>query len=162
MTQQFFYTILYGVIFISLVYLVVRMLYSVEYTPGSTVVYNSPIAQKLFPNEPNKLFPTWGYGSSTPGIGELDMPRREHTKLGQGKFWPKSGAGYKPSRFGSGGPSPSGGMRSAGIGTDFTSVGYWGGDITYPERQVFDIYANDAEIPEKTVWSVGWWGDSIF
>ncbi len=153
MTQQVFFNCIYGGIFIALVYLIIRMLYSVQYT-GSTVIYNSPISQKLFPNEPNKLFPTWGYG-------QLDMPTRGPTKSGQGKFWPQSGAGYKPSRFGSGGMSPDGGMRTAGIGTDFTEVGFWGGDITYPERQVFDIYANDAEIPEKTVWPVGWWNDSI-
>jgi len=154
MTQQLFFNCIYGGIFIALVYLIVRMLYSVEYTPGSTVVYNSPIAQKLFPNEANKMFPTWGYN-------EAGMVKNDPTKYGQNGFWPQSGTGYKPSKYGSGGPSPSGGMRTAGIGTDFTQVGWWGGNITYPERQVFDIYANDADIPEKTVWGIGWWGDSI-
>jgi hypothetical protein len=154
MSQQLFFNCIYGGIFIALVYLIVRMLYSVEYTPGSTVVYNSPIAQKIFPKEANKMFPTWGYN-------DAGMVKNDPTKYGQNGFWPQSGTGYQPSKYGSGGPSPSGGMRSAGIGTDFTSVGYWGGDITYPERQVFDIYANDAEIPEKTVTTVGWWGDSV-
>jgi hypothetical protein len=154
MSQQLFFNCIYGGIFIALVYLIVRMLYSVEYTPGSTVVYNSPIAQKLFPNEPNKMFPTWGYN-------DAGMVKNDPTKYGQHGFWPQSGTGYKPSKYGSGGPSPSGGMRTAGIGTDFTSVGYWGGDITYPERQVFDIYANDADIPEKMVWPIGWWNNSV-
>ena len=154
MTQQFFYTCMYGAFFLILLYLVVRMLYSVEYTPGTTVIYDSPMAQKLFPHQPNKLFPTWGYNKA-------GMMKQDPTKYGQNGFWPKSGAGYKPSKYGSGGPSPSGGMRTAGIGSAFTQVGWWGGDITYPERQVFDIYAQDADIPEKMAWSIGWWNSSV-
>ena len=153
MTQQLFFNCIYGGIFIILAYLIVRMLYSVEYTPGSTVIYNSPIAQKLFPNETNKLFPTWGYD-------KMGTIKQDPTKYGQNGFWPESGAGYKPSKYASGGPSPSGGMRTAGIGTDFTEVGPVNGNITYPERQVFDIYDNSG-IPEKTVWEIGWWNDSI-
>jgi len=95
MSQQLFFNCIYGGIFIALIYLIVRMLYSVEYTPGSTVIYNSPMAQKLFPNEPNKMFPTWGYEW---GNGKFDMPSRPPTKSGQGKFWPDSGKGFVPSK----------------------------------------------------------------
>lgn len=144
-------SLIYGAIVIGLIYLIIRMFYSVSYTPGNTVIYDSPIAQKLFPNEANKLFPTWGYDKA-------GFVKQDPTKYGQNGFWPKSGKGFKPSKFGSGGPSPSGGMRTAGIGTDFTQVGWWGGDITYPERKVFDIYANDASIPEKQIADIGWWG----
>jgi hypothetical protein len=144
-------TCIYGAIFISVVYLFVRMFYSVEYTPGTTTIYNSPIAQALFPGEPNKLFPTWGYD-------KLGRMTEDPTKYGQNGFWPASGPGFKPSASGSGGPSPSGGMRSGGTGPTDTVVGWWKGDITYPSDTISSIY-DDAEIPEKTVTAVGWWGD---
>lgn len=146
-----FITSIYGAIFISVVYLFVRMFYSVEYTPGTTVIYNSPIAQALFPNEPNKLFPTWGYD-------KLGRMMQDPTKYGQNGFWPASGPGFKPTASASGGPSPSGGMRSGGTGPTDTVVGWWKGDITYPSDTISSIY-DDAEIPEKTVTAVGWWGD---
>ena len=151
--QQLLLTLIYGAIIVGFIYLIVRMFYSVDYV-GGTVVYDSPNAQKLFPNVTSKLFPSWGYDKA-------GFIKQDPTKYGQNGFWPKSGKGFKPSKYGSGGMSPSGGMRSAGIGTDFTQVGWWGGDITYPERKVMDIYANDASIPEKTVWSVGWWNDDV-
>lgn len=138
---------------IGLIYLFVKMFYSVDYV-GGTVVYDSPIAQMLFPNQPNKLFPSWGYDKA-------GFIKQDPTKYGQNGFWPKSGAGYKPSPFGSGGPSPDGGMRSAGIGTKFTDVGPVNGDIVYPDRKILNIYDNNASIPEKMIWSVGWWGDSF-
>jgi hypothetical protein len=152
MTQNLFFTFIYGGIFIALIYLIVRMVYSVDYVAGETI-YNSPVAEKLFSSEPNKLYPLWGYN-------DAGVIKNDPTKYGTNGFWPKSGTGYKPSKFGSGGMSPDGGMRSPGIGTDFTEVGPINGDITYPERQVFDIYDNSG-IPEKTVWEVGYWGDSI-
>jgi hypothetical protein len=144
-------TSIYGVIFIGLIYFFIKMLYSVQYTPGNTTIYNSPIAQALFPREPNKLSPTWGYN-------QLGMMKQDPTKYGQNKFWPKSGPGYKPSALGSGGPSPSGGMRSGGTGPTESEVGWWKGDITYPTTTISSIY-DDAEIPEKMVTVVGWWGN---
>jgi hypothetical protein len=144
-------TCIYGAIFIGLIYLFIKMLYSVQYTPGSTTIYNSPIAQALFPGEPNKLSPTWGYN-------QLGMVKQDPTKYGQNGFWPKSGPGFKPSALGSGGPSPSGGMRSGGTGPTDSEVGWWKGDITYPTTTITSIY-DDAEIPEKKVTDVGWWNE---
>ena len=162
-------TCIYGAIFIGLLYFFIKMLYSVQYTPGSTTIYNSPIAQALFPGEPNKLSPTWGYN-------ELGMIKQDPTKYGQNGFWPKSGPGFEPTASGSGGPSPSGGMRSGGSGScsvengaacsvfqtggpTESEVGWWKGDITYPSNTITSIYDNDAEIPEKKVTVVGWWGN---
>lgn len=145
-------TCIYGAIFIGLLYFFIKMLYSVEYTPGSTTIYNSPIAQALFPGEPNKLFPTWGYN-------ELGMIKQDPTKYGQNGFWPKSGPGFEPTALGSGGPSPSGGMRSGGTGPTESEVGWWKGDITYPTNTITSIYDNDPDIPEKKVTVVGWWGN---
>jgi hypothetical protein len=145
-------TCIYGAIFIGLLYFFIKMLYSVQYTPGSTTIYNSPVAQALFPGEPNKLSPTWGYN-------ELGMIKQDPTKYGQNGFWPKSGPGFEPTALGSGGPSPSGGMRSGGTGPTESEVGWWKGDITYPSNTITSIYDNDAEIPEKKVTVVGWWGN---
>lgn len=153
MAQQFFFTIIYGAIVIGIIYLFVRMFYSIEYVAGETI-YNSPIAQKLFPTIANKLFPSWGYD-------KMGFVKQEPTKYGQNGFWPESGAGYKPSPFGSGGQSPDGGMRTAGIGAKITEVGPVNGDITYPDRKIVNIYDNNASIPEKKVWEVGWWNDSL-
>ena len=144
-------TCIYGAIFIGLIYLFIKMLYSVQYTPGNTTIYNSPIAQALFPREPNKLSPTWGYN-------QLGMMKQDPTKYGQNGFWPESGPGFKPSALGSGGPSPSGGMRSGGTGPTESEVGWWKGDITYPSTTITSIY-DDAEIPEKKVTDVGWWNE---
>ena len=144
-------TCIYGAIFIGLLYFFIKMLYSVQYTPGSTTIYNSPIAQALFPGEPNKLSPTWGYN-------QLGMMKQDPTKYGQNGFWPKSGPGFEPTASGSGGPSPSGGMRSGGTGPTESEVGWWKGDITYPSTTITSIYDN-AEIPEKKVTVVGWWGN---
>ena len=49
MAQSGILSIIYGVVTITLIFLIIQMFYSVEYTPGTTVVYNSPIAQKIFP-----------------------------------------------------------------------------------------------------------------
>ena len=151
MTRQLFLTSIYGAIFIGFFYIFIKMLYSVQYTPGNTTIYNSPIAQALFPGEPNKLSPTWGYN-------QLGMIKQDPTKYGQNGFWPKSGPGFKPSALGSGGPSPSGGMRSGGTGPTESEVGWWKGDITYPSTTITSIY-DDAEIPEKKVTVVGWWNE---
>ena len=147
---QLFITCIYGVIIVVILYLSVRMFYSVEYTPGVTTLYDSPITQQLFPNEPHKLSPSWGYNEA--GILENDP-----TKYGRGSFWPESGKGFKPTADASGGPSPSGGMRSGGSGPVNVPIGSWQGDITYPSRTITSIY-DDSGIPEKTVSDVGWWG----
>ncbi len=120
MSLRDFSPVIYGVITITLLFLVVRELYSVYYTPGVSTIYNSPQAQKIFPNATNKLFPLWGYNKA-------GMYDGQPFKFGQGNFWPESGKGFVPNKFGSGGPSPSGGMRSGGgpIPNE-TEVGYWG------------------------------------
>ena len=148
--SQLFMACIYGVSVIVILYLFVRMLYSVNYTPGITTLYNSSVAQKLFPNEPNKLFPSWGYNRA-------GMLKRDPTKYDQGDFWPESGNGFKPTANGSGGPSPSGGMRSGGTGPVNAPIGWWKGDITYPSLTITSIYG-DESIPEPTVSEVGWWG----
>jgi hypothetical protein len=126
------------------------MLYSVEYTPGVTTLYNSPVTQTLFPEEPHKLSPVWGYNEA--GTLKLDP-----TKYGQGDFWPESGKGFKPTASASGGASPSGGMRSGGTGPVNAPTGWWNGNITYPTRSITSIY-DDESIPQPTVSEVGWWG----
>jgi hypothetical protein len=68
-------------------YFFIRSMYSVYYTPGTTVIYNSPQAQQLFPNAMNKLFPTWGYNKA-------GMYDGQPFKFGQGSFWPESGKGF--------------------------------------------------------------------
>lgn len=147
-------TFIYGVVIIIALYMLIRMLYSVYYTPGSTTVYNSPVSQTLFPGATNKLFPTWGYN-------QLGMYKEDPTKFGQGQFWPESGKGFVPNKYGSGGPSPSGGMR----GTDSNGnqipvevpIGHWGGQTYEPVNKVsLDIYDNSSQ-HVKYVTDVGWW-----
>jgi hypothetical protein len=145
-----FMTCIYGACVIVILYLAVRMFYSVEYTPGVTTIYNSPIAQTLFPNEPHKLSPSWGYTEA--GTLKLDP-----TKYGQGDFWPESGKGYEPTAIASGGASPSGGMRSGGSGPRSVPIGAWNGDITYPTTTITSIY-DDESIPQTTISDIGWWG----
>jgi hypothetical protein len=149
MAQSGVLLIIYGVVTITLIYFIVQMLYSVEYTPGTTVIYNSPIAQKLFPNAMNKLFPTWG-------SNKLGMYDGQPFKFGQGKFWPESGKGFKPNRFGSPGASPTGGMRPSFPIPAETSVGYWG-YTPKPEKKIsVDIYDNSSQNVEYTT-KTGWW-----
>lgn len=143
--------LIYGVILITVLFLIVRMLYSVYYTPGSTVLYNSPITQKLFPGAKNKLVPTWGYNKA-------GMYDGQPFKFGQGQFWPESGKGFVPNKFGSGGASPSGGMRPTLPIPDETSVGYWG---YVPEPQINSIrnIYDDSDEHVEYITPIGWWGN---
>ena len=118
-------TIIYGVGIALILYLFVRLLYSVYYTPGVTTVYNSPQAQKLFPNAMKKLFPTWGYNKAGMYDGQA-------FKFGQGNFYPESGKGFVPNKFGSPGASPSGGMRPSFKIPNEVDVGFWG-KVNTPE-----------------------------
>ena len=129
---------IYGVAILAIIYFIIEMLYSVYYTPGVTTIYNSPQAQKLFPNTKNKLFPTWGYTKQ-------GLYKGEHTKFGQGQFWPESGKGFVPNKFGSGGPSPSGGMRPTLPIPNETEVGFWGYSPEHPEKVHLDIYDNSSQ-----------------
>lgn len=148
-----FFVFIYGVAIIAALYFIIQQLFSVYYTPGTTVLYNSPSTQQLFPTAPNKLFPTWGYN-------KLGMYDGQPFKFGQGQFWPESGKGFIPNKLGSGGPSPSGGMRSGGGPTPpEVAVGWWSTSPT-PEQNVnLDIYDNGSYDKTKYVTEVGWWGN---
>lgn len=138
--------ILYGVAFLIVIYLIIRQFYSVQYTPGVTVLYDTPVTQRLFPDATKKLFPTWGYD-------EIGRVKSDPTKYGQGEFWPESGKGYEPTASGSGGPDPSGGMRSARLPT------HWELREGYdPLPTVRNIYDSHADIPRPTTTDIGWWG----
>jgi hypothetical protein len=144
-----FLIFIYGVVVIAILYYVVRMLYSVYYTPGETVIYNSPQAQKLFPNAMNKLFPTWGYNKA-------GMYSGQPFKFGQGEFWPESGRGYVPNKFGSPGASPTGGLRPTFSIPAETNVGYWG-QVNKAEQNVqLNIYDNSSQHVEY-ITPVGHW-----
>lgn len=147
--------VIYGALFFIFVYIMIRDLYTVVYTPGSPTLYDSPIVQRLFPDMKNKLFPSWGYNS-------IGMYSGDPTKYGQGTFWPKSGKGYIPNKYGSGGMDPSGGERKGGDGRGIPSevdVGWWNGTIEQPERTIQNIYDNNASIPEPKIADIGWWGN---
>ncbi len=137
---------------VAIFYIVIHALYTVYYTPGSNVIYNSPQAEQLFPNARNKLFPSWGYTRSGLYSGQP-------FKFGQGGFWPKSGKGFVPNKFGSGGPSPSGGMRSGGgpIPSEI-NVGYWGYTPTVENVANYDIYDNSSQHVEYLT-PIGHWDD---
>jgi hypothetical protein len=145
-------TLIYGVSVVAVLYFIVRAMYTVYYTPGSNVIYNSPQAQQLFPNAMNKLFPTWGYNKAGMYDGQA-------FKFGQGAFWPQSGKGFVPNKFASGGPSPSGGMRSGGgpIPVE-VDVGYWGKTHKAEDVANYDIYDDSSQHVEY-VTQVGWWGN---
>jgi hypothetical protein len=140
---------IYGVSIIAILYFILEMIYSVYYTPGETVIYNSPQAQKLFPGAKNKLFPTWGYTKQ-------GLYKGDPTKYGQGQFWPESGQGYVPNKFGSGGPSPSGGMRPTLPIPDASEVGYWGNAPEHPDKVHLDIYDSSSQHVEY-VTPIGHW-----
>jgi hypothetical protein len=149
--MRLFLTFIYGVAVVVILYYILRMLYSVYYTPGETVIYNSPQAQALFPTATNKLFPTWGYNKA-------GMYDGQPFKFGQGEFWPESGKGFVPNKFGSPGASPSGGMRPSFTIPAETNVGYWGYSPN-PEKKVsLDIYDNSSQQVEY-ITPVGWWAD---
>jgi hypothetical protein len=145
--------VIYGAGIIFMIYLIVRMLYSVYYTPGVDVIYNSPVAQKIFSGEPAKLMPTWGYTKP------LGMYSGEPTKQGMGDFWPASGKGYVPDGRGYPGPSPTGGLRKTFATPAEVPVGFWGGDIDPKKHVNLDIYDSNAEIPTPVETEVGWWND---
>jgi hypothetical protein len=141
-----FLQLLYGAAILMVVYLFVYHYYTVYYTPGVNVLYDSPVTQKLFPGQTDKLWPTWGYDKQ--GLMKTDP-----TKYGMDKFWPKSGKGYQPKASGSGGPDPAGGMRSAKLPTEWElRPGY------APLPHLTGIYSSNDEIPQPTSTAVGWWG----
>ena len=142
---------IYGVAILAIIYFIIQMLYSVYYTPGVTTIYNSPQAQKLFPNAKNKLFPTWGYNKA-------GMYDGQSFKLGQGSFWPDSGKGFVPNKFGSGGPSPSGGMRPTLPIPVETEVGWWSSSPQPEDVASYHIYDNSSQHVEY-VTPVGWWNN---
>jgi hypothetical protein len=154
MTIRNFLPAIYGVLIITSLYFIVKTMYSVYYTPGETVIYNSPQAQKLFAGNNKKLFPTWGYD-------KLGMYDGQPFKFGQGEFWPESGKGYVPNKFGSPGASPTGGMRPSFPIPAETPIGFWG-YAPKPEQKVsIDIYDNTS-IPQEYIGPVGWWGNDTF
>jgi hypothetical protein len=150
--MSLFATLIYGLAVVLIIYFVVRMLFSVYYTPGVTTIYNSPQAQQLFPNATNKLFPTWGYNKA-------GMYSGQPFKYGQGQFWPESGAGFVPNKYGSGGPSPNGGMRSGGGPIPAESeIGYWGQTPQISNKVNIDIYDNSSQ-EVKYITPIGHWTD---
>jgi hypothetical protein len=151
MVQSGILTFIYGVVILAAIYFFVQMLYSVYYTPGVTTVYNSPQAQQLFPNITNKLFPTWGYNKS-------GMYDGQPFKFGQGSFWPESGKGFVPNKFGSPGASPSGGMRPSFTIPNETAIGFWGSTPGQQTNSIRNIYDNSSQHVEYDT-QIGWWGN---
>jgi len=146
-----FIPVIYGVLIFTSLYLIVRMLFSVYYTPGETVIYNSPQAQTLFPGAKNKLFPTWGYNKA-------GMYNGQPYKFGQGQFWPEAGKGFKPNKFGSGGPSPSGGMRPTLPIPSEVEVGFWGYSPDQSINNIQNIYDTSSQ-HVKYITPVGHWDE---
>jgi hypothetical protein len=142
---------IYGVLILAALYFFVKMLYSVYYTPGVSTIYNSPQAQKLFPNAMNKLFPTWGYNKA-------GMYDGQPFKFGQADFWPESGKGFVPKKFGSPGASPTGGMRPTFPIPAESPIGYWGSTPDQQINGIRNIYDNSSQHVEYKT-QVGWWGD---
>lgn len=137
---------LYGASSVFIIYVIAYQLYSVYYTPGNSTLYSSPISQMLFPGAKNPLYPRWGYD-------KVGMIKGDPTKYGAASFWPKSGKGFVPDPAGSGGPSPSGGMRDFKVSTKVELR-----DGYDPLPVLRDVYDQDPEIPKPTVTEVGWWG----
>lgn len=154
MTLRDYLPVIYGVVIITALFFFVKMLYSVYYTPGETVIYNSPQAQKLFPGAKNKLFPTWGYNKS-------GMYDGQPFKFGQGQFWPESGKGFVPNKFGSPGASPTGGMRPSFPIPAESQVGYWGYSPQARDTASYDIYDNSSQHVQYDT-PIGWWGNDTF
>lgn len=142
MTADEFLRVIYGVAIVIVLYLLVREIYSVYYVGGS-VVYGSPVTQKLFPGV--KMHPTWGYNK----LGLM-------SDSGQGKYWPETVQRHV-SKSGSGGISPSGGERNAKLPME-TDVGWWNGAISRPIHSIQNIY-DTKDIPETKVWNIGHWSD---
>jgi hypothetical protein len=154
MTLRDYLPVIYGVVIITALFFFVKMLYSVYYTPGETVIYNSPQAQKFFPGAKNKLFPTWGYNRA-------GMYDNQPFKFGQGQFWPESGKGFVPNKFGSPGASPSGGMRPSFPIPAESQVGYWGQTPDQQINGIRDIYDNSSQHVHY-ITPVGWWNNDTF
>lgn len=142
---------IYGIVIIGIAYFIVMTLYSVYYTPGVSVIYNSPQAQQLFPQAKNKLYPTWGYNKA-------GMYDGQKFKFGPGQFWPESGKGFVPNKFGSPGASPTGGMRPSFPIPAESPIGYWGYSPKPEQRVELDIYDNSSQHVEYVA-DVGWWGN---
>jgi hypothetical protein len=143
--------LIYGVITVFILYYIVKMLYSVYYTPGSTVLYDSPITQQLFPGAKNKLMPTWGYNKA-------GMYDGKPFKFGLGSFWPSSGKGFVPNKNGSPGPSPSGGMRQSFPIPNEVEVGWWSSSPQPEDSVHLDIYDNSSQHVEY-ITPIGHWDD---
>ena len=58
--------VIYGALFFIFVYIMIRDLYTVVYTPGSPTLYDSPIVQRLFPNIKNKMLDHKNYFEDLP------------------------------------------------------------------------------------------------
>lgn len=141
--------VIYGVLTITVIFLIVHTMYSVYYTPGTSVLYNSPVTQTIFPGTTNKLFPTFGYNKA-------GMYSGKPFKYGQGTFWPKSGKGFVPNKFGSGGASPSGGMRPTFPIPDESEVGWWSSSPNVEKDVHLDIYDNSSQHVEY-ITPIGHW-----
>ena len=75
--------------------------------------------------------------------------------------WLPARTKYVPNPYGYGGLDPSGGVRKGGNGSgipDEVSVGWWNGDISYPEKTLSPVQDSE-DIPSAKVADVGWWGD---
>lgn len=151
MDQMNYLTYLYGILLGLFLFMVIRSLYSVYYTPGVQTLYNSPVTQQLFPNALKKLYPTWGYNSA-------GMYDNQPFRFGADKFWPKSGQGYKPTKYGYGGPSPMGGERQTLPIPKEVPVGYWGKTPQYVKPIDVPVQGQET-IPSEKVVEVGWWNE---
>lgn len=149
MALRNFLPLIYGVLIFTALYFFVKTLYSVYYTPGSTVLYDSPVTQRLFPGAKNKLVPTWGYNKA-------GMYDGQPFKYGQGEFWPEAGKGFVPNKNGSPGASPSGGMRPTFQIPNKVEVGYWGTTPELEDGVELDIYDNSSQYVEY-ITPVGHW-----
>ena len=78
-------------------------------------------------------------------------------KFGQDDFWPESGKGYVPNKFGSPGASPSGGMRPSFQIPNETEIGFWGFTPKPEQTAQLNIYDNSSQHVEYKT-DVGWWG----
>lgn len=147
--MRVYLAVIYGVVTITILFLIVRTMYSVYYTPGTSVLYNSPVTQKIFPGATNKLFPTFGYNKA-------GMYSGKPFKYGKGAFWPESGKGYVPNKFGSSGPSPAGGMRPTLPIPNETEVGWWSSSPNVEKDVHLDIYDNSSQHIEY-ITPIGHW-----
>lgn len=146
-------TYLYGIVLGLAAFAIVRSMYQVYYTPGVTTFYNSPVTQALFPLAKNKLYPFWGYNRAGMYDGQA-------FRYGSAGFWPESGQPYNPTKYGYGGPSPSGGERKTRPIPAEVPVGWWS---TSPEPRQgghVEVYEQDPSIPPQQSITVGWWGDN--